>query len=186
MSNEFEQEYFGFEPQKPITEKQPAPEAAPPQRTPVPETAPQEAQSFNPIRHTAVYSDNRFEQQPPQRTPQAAPEIAAAPPVEPAPDAKPQKAPEPKANTALVIVVIVMSLLLCAGMFGILAYSVFQSNDADGKGSQKTQDSQTAISLSPRPTSRKTRSISKSRISRRRRSIPKAITPTKSTKTTPG
>ena len=148
MSNEFEQEYFGFEPQKPITEKQPAPEAAPPQRPPVPEAAPQEAQSFNPIRHTAVYSDNRFEQQPPQRAPQrapqAAPEIAAAPPVEPAPDAKPQKAPEPKANTALVIVVIVMSLLLCAGMFGILAYSVFQSNDADGKGSQKTQDSQTS------------------------------------------
>ena len=156
MDNQFDNNY-GFEPQRPITEKQPEPPTREVKtdrlgfepRKPLMDNPALEIDSrehaFNPIRHTAVYSDNRFESQPQQQ--QAPSGYRPAPPVYASP-----VTPEPvredtaaeksdnnkggsKVNTALVVVIIVLGVLLMASMLGLFGYVLFKSDD--GRGSDK-------------------------------------------------
>jgi len=73
-----------------------------------------EQDSFNPIRQTAVYDDNRFIRMP------SAP---AAPAV---PYDAPQQPPKSKVNKGLLVVIITLGALLGAGIVGILGYSIWQ------------------------------------------------------------
>ena len=74
-----------------------------------------EQDSFNPIRQTAVYDDNRFIRMP------SAP---AAPAV---PYDAPQQQEKSKVNKGLIVVIIVLSALLGVGLLGIVGYSLMQS-----------------------------------------------------------
>ena len=158
MDNQFEN-YYGFEPQKPLTEKKNTEEAAPedfsgeealdfePQK-PLAEKAEQAEPSadsgFNPIRHTAVYSDNGFsgapepQHQPPQPPqpsvqgyyaqpmpyyPPQPPYPPAAIPQEPAPFSAPS-AGKPKANKSLIVVIVVLGVLPAASLFGKMCYTI--------------------------------------------------------------
>lgn len=173
MDNNFENEFYGYEPQKPITEKESAPpiENVPdmysfnPQK-PLMQNQPtrptQDEQGFNPIRHTAVYSGNSFEgaplQQPPQ--PPQTPQVRQPQPQQPLypqyqqgyyntpaqppfyPSAQPQqtvpeeKKPEKtKANTALIVVVIVLGLALLASLIGIFGFLVKNAKDNEDSNS---------------------------------------------------
>ena len=67
MDNQFDNNIYGFEPQKPLTEKPgtPEPEDIPKESEPAPQppvqtAEPSEDRDFDPIRHTAVYSGNSF------------------------------------------------------------------------------------------------------------------------------
>lgn len=163
MDNQFEN-YYGFEPQKPLTEKKNTEEAAPedfsgdealdfePQK-PLADKAEQAEPSadsgFNPIRHTAVYSDNGFsgapepqQHQPPQPPqppvqgyyaqpmpyyPPQPPYPPAAIPQEPAPFSAPA-AEKPKANKSLIVVIVVLGVLLAASLFGMMGYTIYQTD----------------------------------------------------------
>ena len=143
MDNQFENEFYGFAPQKPLTEKPsaeepftpttPQPVDFQPQKPLMQPPAPQE-DSFNPIQHTAVYAQNRFEPASP---------VNKAPPVPPFPPARAvqeiptqampeeqEQAPKSKANTALVIVIIVLSLLLAASLFAIFGIGILQKQES--------------------------------------------------------
>ncbi len=156
MDNNFENDYYGYEPQRPVTEHESAPqEERPdvsqfqPQKPLMQEAAqPAEEQGFNPIQHTAVYGEDGFSgtPQPPvapvQQTPQAQPPqppyqgyyapqpqpvySAAQPPA--AGEGKPQKN---KVNTALVVTVIVMGVLLLAALFGLFGFSVYTARNSN-------------------------------------------------------
>lgn len=161
MDNQFDN-YYGFKPQKPLTEKQNTEQqtAEPEQfngeealdfepQKPLVNHENQAEQSgdrgFNPIRHTAVYSDNGFvggaepfqQQQPPQPPVQGyyaqpAPYYPPQPyppvvPQEPAPFSAPA-AEKPKANTSLIVVIVVLGVLLAASLFGIVGYSIYQTD----------------------------------------------------------
>ena len=106
MDNQFEN-YYGFEPQKPLTEKKNTEEAAPedfsgeealdfePQRPLVNQEnreQPSGDSGFNPIRHTAVYSDNGFS---------GAPEPQHQPPQPPQPPEPPQPPSACKSNARI-------------------------------------------------------------------------------------
>ena len=181
MDNQFDNNIYGFEPQKPLTEKPGTPQPADiPQES---ESAPQpEARSadsaddkdFDPIRHTAVYSGNSFQPAPPQPPVQPQyPEQPPQPPVQPQyyapqqyrptqyiqpqypqpqqyPPVQPypqppippaEQAPKPvnsKPNTALIVVIIVLCVLLAASTFGIVGYSLYNSGNDSGKKPTKT------------------------------------------------
>ena len=159
MDNQFENDYYGFEPQKPITEnRNPAAggavnesqnfssrksrrDAGPARR--------RELERFNPIQHTAVYSENRFckprNLRPPcslcsasaVQTPAAAIRAfsnASQPPFIPEQPPNPPRAGEPqknKVNTALVVTVIVMGVLLLAALFGLFGFSVYTARNSN-------------------------------------------------------
>ncbi len=84
MDNQFDNNIYGFEPQKPLTEKPgtPEPEDIPKESEPAPQppvqpAEPSEDRDFDPIRHTAVYSGNSFQPaQPPVQPP-------VQPPIQP-------------------------------------------------------------------------------------------------------
>ena len=161
MDNNFENEFYGYEPQKPITEKESAPpvENVPdmysfnPQKPlmqnqqPQEQPAPREEQGFNPIQHTAVYSDNRFvgapqqQLQQPQQPPQypqynqgcyAPPQPPYFPPAPPQQETHEEKKPEKnKVNTALVVIVIVLGIALLASLLGIFGFLVKNAKDKE-------------------------------------------------------
>ncbi|MBQ1238440.1 MAG: trypsin-like peptidase domain-containing protein [Ruminococcus sp.] len=76
-----------------------------------------EDDSFNPIVQTGVYDDNRFFEIPTVTIEEAAARAAqsAQPPA------------KSKVNKGLLVVIIVLSALLGAGMFGIVGYSILQA-----------------------------------------------------------
>lgn len=76
-----------------------------------------EDDSFNPIVQTGVYDDNRFFEIPTVKIDEVA--AYAAQPPQP-----PQKS---KINKGLLVVIIVLSVLLGAGMIGIVGYSILQA-----------------------------------------------------------
>ena len=178
MDQQFENDFYGYEPQRPFTEKsgdapapQPEAEAFQPQKPLMDAPAggqPAPEQGFNPIQHTAEYAGSGFVSMPPQQPPvqegypaaypqQPAPQpeprqtgYATAPQPEPpqtgyphtqqpqqpyyvpqqqpypyAPYTPPQ--PKPKANTVLIVVIIVMGVLLAAGLVGIVSFSMYRA-----------------------------------------------------------
>lgn len=176
MDNQFDN-YYGFNPQKPLTEKKNAEEAAPevfngeealdfePQK-PLADKAEQAEPSgdsgFNPIRHTAVYSDNGFagapepSQQPPQQPQPPMPPVQGYyaqpmpfyPPQPPYPPAAvPQEpvsfsapaAEKPKTNRSLIVVIIVLGVLLATSLFGIVGYTIYQT-DKNKKSDNNTDN----------------------------------------------
>ena len=173
MDNQFDNNIYGFEPQKPLTEKPgaPQPEDIPNQsvgapQPPVQPVDPAEDKDFDPIRHTAVYSDNSFKpaqpqppvrQQPPEQPPQPPvqpqyyapqqyrptqyiqpqyPQPQQYPPAQPYPQPPippAEETPKPvssKPNTALIVVIVVLCVLLAASTFGIVGYSLYNSNNS--------------------------------------------------------
>ena len=188
-NNNFENEYFGFEPQKPVTERdndmpqEPAQPIVPPVQPAVPQEpvqpvqpvqqqpvqappqnmyqfepqrpfmqeqppyqpqqpqqpfAPQEP-AFNPIRHTAVYDDNRFVQQPPQQPPYQQQGYYQQPQQPYYQQQQPQQPKKKnKVNTALIVVIIIMGVLLLASLFGLFAFAM---NSADTKKTDQTPTS---------------------------------------------
>lgn len=142
MDNQFENEFYGFEPQKPITEKPtsaepftpttPQPVDFQPQKPLMQNAAPQE-DGFNPIRHTAVYTENRFEPTAPLSQAAPAPQVVSAQRLPQQPETE---EPKPKANTALVIVIIVLSLLLAASLFAIFGIGIMQKQGQSGNRKQ--------------------------------------------------
>ncbi len=83
----------------------------------VPPSFSAEDDSFNPIVQTGVYDDNRFFEIPTVTIEEAAARAAqsAQPPA------------KSKVNKGLLVVIIVLSALLGAGMFGIVGYSILQA-----------------------------------------------------------
>ena len=180
MDNNFENEFYGFEPQKPITEKESSnppenvpdmysfnpqkplmqnesaaqqPQQMPPQpQPPMPPQQPahpRDDQGFNPIQHTAVYSDNRFVgaqpvQMPPQ--PQSQYRRDMYPPQQPyyppvyltgtqSPETKEKEAKKNKVNTALVVIVVVLGIALLASLLGMYSFLVMNAKDKENKNS---------------------------------------------------
>ena len=169
MDNQFDN-YYGFEPQKPLTEKQNTEEETvtadsfngekaldfEPQKPLVNQDrrAEQSGDSgFNPIRHTAVYTDSSFFGAPepfqPQQPPQPRPPFHGyyyaqpqpfyppqpqpyQPKQEPAPfSAQTDNMPTPensKTNKSLIVVIIVLGVLLATSLFGIVGYSIYQTD----------------------------------------------------------
>ena len=187
MDNQFEN-YYGFEPQKPLTEKKNTEEAAPedfsgeealdfePQK-PLADKAEQAEPSadsgFNPIRHTAVYSDNGFsgapepQHQPPQPPqpsvqgyyaqpmpyyPPQPPYPPAAIPQEPAPFSAPS-AGKPKANKSLIVVIVVLGVLLAASLFGMMGYTIYQTdkNKKSDNNADNTDKNYSGMTLGDKP-----------------------------------
>ncbi len=174
MDNKFDNDFYGFEPQKPLTEKQNTegqntePESVngadavafePQMPLADKEQANEQGddQGFNPIRHKAVYSDNGFvgAPVPPQPQPQpqpqqpqqplppfqgyyyAQPQPYYPPQPQPYPPVQPQEpadfvvpeAAKSKTNKSLVVVIIVLGVLLAASLFGIVGYSIYQTDN---------------------------------------------------------
>ncbi len=155
MDQQFENEYYGYDPQRPFTEKTdaapaptPEPEAFQPQKPLMDASADDTAeQGYNPIQHTAEYADSRFINNqtiqhddpaaypPPYTMPQTPPSQAGyRPPQQPYYPGAPAPSPyapvtpaQPKAkvNPALVVVIIVMGALLTISLFGIVGYSMY-------------------------------------------------------------
>lgn len=149
--NNFENDFYGYEPQKPLTEKNYSMDQVmdaldtgefQPQKPllhPESDESPATEQGFNPIRHTAVYADNRFvgesvPQQtgehyyPPQPDNRYYGGDGAARSVYDAPGAAPAPAEKKRGmNTALMVVIIVLGAMLAASLCGIVAYSVYKS-----------------------------------------------------------
>lgn len=168
--NSFENDFYGYEPQKPMTEKSYSmdqvsealdTEGFQPQKPllhPDPYEPPSDEQGFNPIRHTAVYADNRFVgDTEPQQTGQgqtyypAQPDSRyygndAAQPLYDSPSAAPAP-PEKKRgmNTALMVVIIVLGAMLAASLCGIVAYSVYKSSSSTSSDSDKKDSPITEI-----------------------------------------
>ena len=161
MDNQFENNFYGFEPQKPITEKPasnepfvpttPKPVDFQPQK-PLMQQQNENDDGFNPIEHTAVYSGNRmeptsdFEPQAPfvPRTPfEPASSYAEKPEPQVIPTVSIESTGEyegkgkNKANTALVIVIIVLSLLLAASLFAVFGIGILQKQDQGGSQNHK-------------------------------------------------
>lgn len=163
LDNNFENEFYGYEPQKPLTEKTEIPpqvsealdtESFQPEK-PLVTNQPgenSEEQPFNPICHTAVYADNRFvdgqteddapaapdyyAQQPPQQPPQQP--FYPQPPF-PQPEEAPQQEPpkgKNKVNTALIVVIVVLGVMLTASLCGIVGYSMLQSKSSSSSPSK--------------------------------------------------
>ncbi len=167
MENQFDNNYYGFEPQKPITEK---PEPAAPQEQsdsfafePQHPFMQQEAaqEEFNPIRRTTVYEDDRFEEQSvrppvaPAQPPVYQPAEQVAPPVPPTPPTPPVQEPAAekregtKVNAALVVVIITMGVLLLGALFGLFGYTVYQSESGKKGGDTRPTSAQGDREISP-------------------------------------
>ncbi len=166
MDNQFDNNYYGFEPQRPVTEKQSdAPEenfsGSAGENAPVdqPLTAPPVSEpegdygTFNPIRHTAVYSDNRFSSSGQyQQTGGYQPVPPVIIPTVSVQNVEPdsEKIGASKANTALVVVIIVMGVMLAASMLGIFSYTLRDAakNKTAANGKDNSNSAQTEI-ISP-------------------------------------
>lgn len=160
FDNNFENEFYGYEPQKPLTEKSEIPpqvsealdsegfQPEKPLMTNQPgETVPDD-QTFNPIQHTAVYADNRFVGEQPEEGAPVIPDYGRQqtqqPYYQPAPFPQPDETPaqEPpkqknRVNTALIVVIVVLGAMLATSLCGIVGYSMLQSKNSSQPSNEK-------------------------------------------------
>lgn len=134
------------EPFPPVWQTPPVQPVQPPETAQQPPYAPPnpaEDNSFNPIRQTAVYDNNRFFRTPAEPAKPTDSYAAFYTSPDKPPFDTPFEAPQPpksKVNKGLLVVIIALSALLGAGIVGIVGYTVFQAKTPASHSSKSETD----------------------------------------------